>query len=1001
MLIDRFRRSVGLAMAGLMLIAFTAGTVHGQNVTGSIRGTVTDSGGAAVAGAEVIARNVASGTMRSANTRENGAYALPGLSPASYDLTVRRIGMGSATQRVQVGIGQSLLINFVLSSRTVQLEEVTVATGRPVIETRTSEVATNVTEQQIERLPTPSRNFLDLAALAPGVNTSEDRLNGTGFRTFQGGGQSPNAVNVFIDGTSLKNDLTGGGVAGQDASRGNPFPRNAIQEYRVISQNFKAEYQKAASSVITATTRSGGNTWSGSAFFSAINEGFVALDTFQLRDEAANPNFTEPELSRYLGGGSIGGPIIRDKLHFFGSFEINRQNRFNRVNITPHPTGTFPALDTVNLSQFNGNFESPFRERLFFGKLSYALSPRSAAELSFSNRHETDVRDFGTSNCNGGAQCAFEQAVRYRQNVSVAQARYNIFSGSWLNEAKIDYSRFRRNPSPNESGFPQRVYQGLPGGDAVIGSGRSTQDFIQRRLGIRDDLTYSGFQAGGQHVIKVGASVDFVTYDILKDNDGTPRFLYSAGYNYENPFELNYGTGDGSLEKTNTQFGIYLQDDWSPTSRLTINAGVRWDFETKMFNTDYVTPQNVVTVLTAVNDSLPHPLDLEEFISTGDNRSPFYGAIQPRLGFSYALDRNNRTTIFGGFGIYYDRSMFDISVDETLKLTHPQYTIRFSAPGTVVAPPGEVLWDDSYLTADRQVLDQLVGTFCVPEAWLISNDAKVPKSRQWNLGVRHLFGDLAVSVAYAGQRGVDVLTLNWANFGLNPNGSCCTSFNLAPHGFSNFIYSSNDAKTWYDALLISIDRPYARSADSEWGWGAGLAFTYAERQLEGLDAFGDLGSSFPGAFPNTENIPKHPANDERARIVANWITDVPYLWGIQFSGLITLGSGNKQDIGGPIRFNPNGYERGGFSPPGQNFLIFGKWVYRNVDLRLRKDLPSFGRAGNLGITLDLFNAFNYDNFGCFRTPPNQANGDPDPNLGTSDCVVTDARRFQIGAEYDF
>jgi hypothetical protein len=996
MQIDRFRWSARLMLAGLVLMVSLPGMANAQNSTGSIRGTVTDSSGAPVATADVIAQNVATGAERMATTRTDGTYNIPGLPPASYDLRVRRVGMGGQVRRIQVGIGQSLIQDYVLGTQTVQIEELTIAAGPPVIETRTSEVATNVTEQQIERLPTPSRNFLDLAALAPGVTTSEDRLNGTGFRTFQGGGQSAAAVNVFIDGTSLKNDLTGGGVAGQDASRGNPFPRNAIQEYRVISQNFKAEYQKSASAVITATTRSGGNTWAGNAFFSAINEGFVALDTFQLRDEAANPNFAEPELSRYLGGGSIGGPIIRDKLHFFGSFEINRQNRFNRVNITPHPTGTFPALDTVNLSQFNGNFESPFRERLFFGKFTYAVSPRSAAELSFSNRHETDVRDFGNSNCNGGSQCAFEQAVNFRQNVSVAQARYNIFNGPWFNEAKIDYSRFRRNPSPNQLGEPQRVYQGLPGGDAVIGSGRSTQDFIQRRLGIRDDLTYSGWQAGGQHVIKVGASVDFVTYDILKDNDGTPRFLYNAGFNYEHPFELNYGTGDGALKKTNTQFGLYLQDDWSPTSRLTINAGVRWDFETKMFNTDYVTPANVVSVLTAVNDSLPHPLDLDEFVSTGDNRSPFYGAIQPRLGFSYALDRNNRTTLFGGFGIYYDRNLFDVSVDETLKLTHPQYRIVFSAPGTVVAPPGEVLWDDSYLTADRQVLDQLVGTFGVPEAWLISKDVKVPKSRQWNLGVRQVIGNFAVSLTYAGQRGVDQLTLNWANFGLNPNGSCCTSFNLAPHGFSNFIYSSNEAKTKYDALLVEITRPYRRGVDSDWGWGAGLAFTYAERELEGVDALGDL-----FAFPNTENIPAHPANDERARIVANFITDVPYLWGIQFSGLITLGSGNKQDIGGPIRFNPNGYERGGFSPPGKNFLIFGKWVYRNVDLRIRKDLPSFGRAGNLGITLDLFNAFNYDNFGCFRTPPNQANGDPDPNLGTSDCVVSDARRLQIGAEYDF
>lgn len=998
MLIDRLRRSVGLAFAGLMLMAFTAGALHGQNVTGSIRGTVTDSGGAAVEGAEVIARNVSSGTVRSANTRENGAYALPGLTPASYDLTVRRIGMGSATQRVQVGIGQSLIINFVLSSRTIQLEEVTIATGQPIIETRTSEVATNVTQQQIERLPSPSRNFLDLAALAPGITVSEDRISQTGFRTFSGGGQSPSSVNIFVDGTSLKNDLTAGGVSGQDASRGNPFPRNAIQEYRVISQNFKAEYQKASSSVITATTRSGGNVWAGTAFFTYQNEGLVALDTFQLKSQAASPStFTEPEYTRVLGGASIGGPIIRDQLHFFGSFEINRQNRTSQVDFQP-PTG-FSSLDTVNLRQYNGTFTSPFRERLIFGKLTYALNPRSTAELSFNNRHETDVRDFGPC-CNGGFT-NFGEAINFRQNITVAQAKYNIFAGSWLNEAKIDYSRFRRNPSPNDPGVPNRVFQ-IPGnGDYIIGSHRSIQDFIQRRLGLRNDLTYSGFRAGGEHVIKAGVSVDFVTYDINKDNDGTPQFLYNAGYNFDHPFELNYGTGDGRIEKTNTQFGLYLQDDWSPTSRLTINAGIRWDFETNMFNTDYITPQNVVDTLTRYNDSMPTPLDLNRYINDGNRRKPFYGAFQPRLGFSYALDSGNKTTIFGGFGIYYDRSLFDISIDETLKLTHPQYRINFAPPGTVVAPPGQVLWDDAYLTTDRAVLDQLVGTFGVPEAWLIDNEAKVPKSRQFNLGVRRLFGDVAVSLTYAGVRGVDQLTMNWANIGLNPDGSCCDfSFNLAAHGFSNFIYTTSDAKTWYDALLVQIDRPYRRSMEGDWGWGAGIAFTYAERQLEGLDASGDLGSSFPGAFPNTQNIPKHPANDERARIVANWITDVPYLWGIQFSGLITLGSGNKQDIGGPIRFNPNGYERGGFSPPGHNFLIFGKWVYRNVDLRLRKDFPSFGR-GRLGITLDLFNAFNYDNFGCFSTPPNLPNGDPDPNLGTSTCVVNDARRLQMGAEYDF
>jgi hypothetical protein len=409
-----------------------------------------------------------------------------------------------------------------------------------------------------------------------------------------------------------------------------------------------------------------------------------------------------------------------------------------------------------------------------------------------------------------------------------------------------------------------------------------------------------------------------------------------------------------------------------------------------MMNYDYVTPQNVVDTLTRYNESLPNPLDLSRYISTGSERSPFYGAFQPRVGFSYALDSENRTTIFGGFGIYYDRSIFDISVDETLKLEHPDYTIRFAPPG--VAPgPGEVAWDDAYLTADRAVLDELVGTFGVPEAWLIDNEVKVPKSRQWNLGVRQVIGDFLASVTYAGVRGVDQLTMNWANIGLNDEDRCCVDFPLGAHGFSNFIYSSNDAKTWYDALMLQLERPYQGSEDGI-GWGAGVAFTYAVRSLEGVDNLGDL-----FAFPNTVNIPKHPANDERARIVANWITDVPYLFGIQFSGLITLGSGAKQDIGGPVRFNdPALYVRGGFSPPGENFLVFGKWAYRSVDLRLRKDFPNLGRT-SLGVTLDAFNVFNYDNLGCYNVPGNQQ----DPNFGRANCLNGDPRRVQLGVELGF
>jgi hypothetical protein len=948
-----------------------------QTTTGTIKGTIS-SGGAPAANAQIQLRNPQTGVSRGTTARDDGGYVLPGIPPATYEMTVRRIGAAPETRTVTVLIGTTQIQDFNLDQQAATLSTVYVQAAG--VETRTSEVATNVTREQIEKLPTPSRNFLDLASLTPGITVTEDRLN-TQFRTFSGGAQSASSVNLFVDGTSLKNDLTSGGVAGQDASRGNPFPRSAIQEYRVISQNFKAEYQKASSAIITATTRSGTNQFTGNALIQYQNKDMVGLDKFQRLDKKNNPNtFSEPDYKRTLAALSIGGPLIRDKLFFFGSYEGNYQDRNNRVAIAAPPTG-FAALDSVNITNYNGNFTSPFRETLLFGKLNYAISNNSSAELNFSNRHETDVRDFGGTT-------ASTAAVDYRQNVSLGQIKYNYFTGPWLNEAKIDLSRFQRNPRPDQF-IPRRIYQ-FNNTDYVIGGNQSTQDYIQNRIGLRNDLTYTGLKMAGEHVIKGGASIDFANYDILKDNDGTPLFRYRDNtgpgaantYNYGSPYELVYGTGDPNVEANNKQIGLYLQDDWSPVERLTLNLGVRWDVETDMLNRNYKTPQNVIDTLTRYNSSLPHPLDLDRYVSNGNNRDPFMGAIQPRVGFSYSIDKLNRTTLFGGWGLYYDRVPFDVAVDEKLKLSHPTYTIRF-APRGVAPGAGQVAWNDSYLTTDRSVLDALVHTVGRPEAWFIDNDAEPPRSQQFSLGIRQAIRDFAVEVTYAGVRSNNGFVLNWANFGLNPNGSCCKDFNIGEHGFSNFIYSTNDVKTWYDAMYLKVDRPYLRQSENSIGWGAGLAYTYSVRSLQGVDGVNDL-----FAFPNSENIPKHPTNDEKHRIVANFITDLPYFAGFQFSGLLTLGGKYKLDVGCPVRFCGESYERGGFTVP-------GTFPYRNLDLRLRKDF--FNRDGKaVGITLDVFNALNRDNLGCYSVG-NRA----DTNFGEPTCTVTDARRYQLGGEINW
>lgn len=986
---NRFTRAVALVFVALAALVATGASA--QTTTGTIRGTVT-SGGAVVGNVQIQLRNPASGIQRGTISRDDGTFILAGLAPATYEMTVRRIGSAPQTRTVVVQIGATQIQNFAITEQAAQLENVVVQAAA-VTETRTSESATNVTQAQIQKLPTPSRNFLDLAQLSPGVTVTEDRVNGNS-RTVTAGGQAPSSVNLFVDGVSFKNDLTQGGIAGQDQSRGNPFPRNAVQEYRVIGQNFKAEYQKASSAVITATTKSGSNVWSGSALVGYQNASMLKLDSFQRADKANNPTgFKKPEYNRTLAALSFGGPIVKDKIHIFGSYEGNYQNRSNRVAIPAPPAG-FPALDTVNLTQYNGNFGSPFRESLFFGKLSNQINDKSFAELSVSHRNETDISGFGNT-------AAFQQATNNHNYNTTAQLKHNFFTGPWLNEALLSYKRFHRGFAPNEPGTAHRLYIYPNACCFEIGSGKSNQRFIQKGPAFRDDITYTGFQLGGEHVIKGGLSLDFPTYDVNKGNDATPAFEYQnirnptgirdQVYNYSNPFQLRYGTGDPVVKTSNKQIGLYIQDDWSPVDRLTVNLGVRWDYETNMLNTDYVTPKAGVDSLTRYAANLLRPLDLNRYIATGDNRKPFKGAFQPRVGFSYAVDKASRTTVFGGWGLYYDRIALDVALDEKLKISNPTYITLFAPKGQT--PIGtQVAWQDSYLSADKATLDAISRAAGRPELWLIDNKFKVPHSTHYSVGIRQLLGDFSASVSYASQRSTDLFTLNLANVKLNPGGGCCTNpFDWAARGYSNIIYSSNEGKTWYNALNVQLDRPYSRPSIDRFGWGAGIALTYARRWLQGID---EQGQTF--AFPSAAEIPKHPSNDEKMRIVANWITDIPYLFGIQWSGLATLGGKYRLDAGCGRFCSRNDFANnprlvGGFEAP-------GSFPYRNLDMRLRKDFPNFGRSNMaFGVTLDVFNALNRDNFGCY----NVGGGPKDPNFGNPGCVVSDARRFQVGAEYNF
>src|SRR5207248_184726 len=253
----------------------TAGTLGAQTTTSAIQGTVMDDTGA-LPGATVTGRERLSGFQHEVVTGSDGTFTLAGLRPGTYDITVSMPQYKPAARVVEVLVGQTVTVSLRVTPDLVYAENVQVVGSNRLVETRTSEISTNVTQDQVRYLPQDQRNFLNFAALAPGVTVTNNDTR----KQVKAGGLDATQINVFIDGVSYKNDVLDGGVVGQDSSRGSPFPQNAVQEFQILTQNYKAEHEKASSAIISAVTKSGGNRWSGEGFLEYQNKALVSNEYF-------------------------------------------------------------------------------------------------------------------------------------------------------------------------------------------------------------------------------------------------------------------------------------------------------------------------------------------------------------------------------------------------------------------------------------------------------------------------------------------------------------------------------------------------------------------------------------------------------------------------------------------------------------------------------------------------------------------------------------------------
>jgi hypothetical protein len=956
---------VGAAVV-FALVMSAAATAAAQMSTATLQGRVTDDTGV-LPGATVSAREIQSGFTRETVTAADGSFTLAGLRPGTYEIRVVMDQFKPTTRTVEVLVGQTVTLDFRVTPDLIYTESVSVVGDTRLVDTRRSEVSTNVTSEQLRYLPQNSRNFLNFAALAPGVRVSDNEFR----KEFSAGALPSSSVNVFIDGVSFKNDVIQGGVVGQDASRGNPFPQNAVQEFQVLTQNFKAEYEKAGSAIITAVTKSGGNRFAGDIFNFYQDKRLVQNEAI-VRDPDGlfikGRTTPKPEYERWQWGASLGGPIVQNRAQFFASYEENRQDRAGNV-IVGSVTGAPPAL-IQRLLAYEGVFVSPFREKLVFGKVSAEPRQGHRLETTYNWRNETDIRGFGGQ---GGAN-SFETAENVRNRVDSLQGKWQSTGGAFLNESHVSYQRYRWNPMPQNPGIVGENFQGL----LRIGGRDTEQLIVQQRVALRND--YSRFMRwNGDHTAKIGGILNVADYDVRKFLNGNPLFIYRGDISWDFPAEAVYGSGDPDLSATNYQLGLFAQDDWRVGRRLTLNLGLRWDYESDMLNNDHVTPETARLAATPF-------VDPARYFTDGDDRPPFYGAVAPRVGFSYDVTGRGQTIAFGGWGRYYDRVLYNTGLSERANLQWFRRTFRFSTNGLPRDGQPTLVWNPDYLSVAG--LDAIIasGQAGTPELFLLRNDTEPPVTDQWSVGARHTMRGIVTSVTYTGMRSRNLFS--WIRGNRRPDGTCC----LAVPGFSNlFVNDLEGRRAWYDGMYLQLDRPYGVGGAR---YGFSVTYTLGRAEQTG-------GDDFSLDLPTVADYPRYPTgNDERHRLVMTGIVGLP--WEVVLSTFMTLGSGTPYTIiDNTLGSGPNQQRvlRNQGRPDQFSFIFPNAWAYRAVDLQADKAFRVGGQH-RVSVMFQAFNVFSFDNFtgyqGNIPTPPAV-----NINFGRPSNLIDPGRRLQIGLRYGF
>ena len=905
------RRSLRGACFMLLLALIGAVSCAAQTLktSGTLEGTISDTSSKRIAGVKVSFRQTDTNQTRTVTADDQGFFRASDLPVGTYEVRIEQPGFVPYLHTgVDLDVGITAHLDVVLPAAGVTTQ-ITVSAQPPPLDPGQTSVTSSVDRQRIEDLPVDSRNSLDFVLTMPGVTSSASRQGGTGSRRaladsgFTFGGLRPRSNNVSVDGLDNNDEFTG-------ASRTELSPEE-VQEYQVVNNGLSAEYGGASGGSINVVTRTGANVVRGDAFLYAQNALFNAQDPLE-----TTPG--KPDFRRYRVGSSRGGPIIKNRLFFHAAFEqeSNRGQIGSDINFSLASAinnllaaGAFPGLNTRRIT--TGFAPIARAETEASGKLNYQIDSRNSLTLRYAL---TNNRVAGNAFNTTALDDASARGSSFTADNVVAGSLVSVFGSGSVGDFRFEAATRHAVLRTNDAADPEIDIDGLVDfGRPYAGNSNRTENHYQ--------TSYTYLKTKGHHLWKAGATVNHVGLDakVLDGFGGVYLFASLADFIAGTPDQFRQSFGNPAVNLPETSFGGFIQDHWSVTRHLTLDLGVRYDFEhlPSMFNQDK-------------------------------------NNFSPRLGLAWSP--SSRWVVRAGYGVFFDRYVL-ANLARAIEMNGSQgfeQVVDGSAAAKLFAA-----------AAGGSQVAPLAGI--APSVYRPDPHMATPYSLQANAGAEYLLAkDTTLRADYLFVRGVKLpRTLNvnlLPPVVLTPaNAASLGILNPTPQQIGNEVFGPGRQNPAFNDIYQIAD-----SASSTYN---GVSFTLNRRLSNDVEFSGsytlskvmDDASDFDEQPQNPFDLAAERAlsrQNQQQRLVFNALWNLPIPGQIELAPLITLGSGrpidpltgldsNRSDAF-PLSARPLGLGRNSLQTPATAIVDLG--VVKTINL---------GEHRHLDLITQVFNLFNH------------------------------------------